>query len=137
MNEITLECAAEASALGGLMQGVAEFFDVNGLPPGAMMPFELAVEELFANVVTHATRAAGSPLRVWLVLSTGAGAVSAEFTDDGPPFDPTLLDTPDTSLDAMDRQIGGLGLHLIKTMMDGVEYTRLDGRNCLRFHKNL
>lgn len=137
MTEITLECAAEAPALGGLMQGVAEFFDANALPPGAMMPFELAVEELFANVVTHATAAAGTPLRVWLTLSTGAGVVSAEFADNGPPFDPTLLDAPDTSLDAMDREIGGLGLHLIKTMMDGVEYTRGEDRNRLRFHKNL
>lgn len=119
------------------MADVSEFWETHALPPAAMMPFELAVEELFANVVTHAADRAQTALLVWLDLAVDERQVTAVFADNGPPFDPTAESAPDTSLDADARRVGGLGLHLIRQMMDEVSYAYRDGRNQMTLTKHL
>ncbi len=59
------------------------------------------------------------------------------IVDDGKPFDPTQTETPDVSLPAEDRQIGGLGIFLIQKIMDRVEYSRKDNKNILTLSKTI
>jgi anti-sigma regulatory factor (Ser/Thr protein kinase) len=59
------------------------------------------------------------------------------ISDDSAPFDPLSLDTPDTTLDLDSRGIGGLGIHLIRTMMDDVAYRHSNGQNHLTMTKQL
>lgn len=71
-------------------------------------------------------------------LWTEAETIVAEFVDDGVPFDPVLEARPaDTQSGLDDRRMGGQGIHLIRTLMDGVTYDHRDGRNHLRFWKRL
>lgn len=126
---------ATADQLPIIMAAVATFWDEAELPPALMMPFELAVEELFVNVVTHATQVQGAVPSVMLSLDHSTEQVTAVFSDNGPAFDPTGLDTPDTSLDADSRRVGGLGLHLIRQMMDTVRYEYREGWNRLTLAK--
>ena len=59
------------------------------------------------------------------------------FIDDGVPYDPLAKDDPDTSLSAEERQIGGLGIYMVKKTMDDISYEYKDGRNILKIRKNL
>ena len=56
--------------------------------------------------------------------------------DDGIPFNPFTQESPDTSLSLEDREIGGLGIHIVKSLMDSYEYIRIDNRNVLKLVKN-
>ena len=59
------------------------------------------------------------------------------LTDSGIPFDPTAANMPDITLDATDRPVGGLGIYLVRSIMDSVTYERVDGKNVLSMIKRL
>lgn len=102
-----------------------------GLAPGKAFKLSMAVDELLTNVATHGTaRAAGGPPRMAVAVWRDSGALVVELSDDGPAFDP-FRDARQPALDAAldDRPIGGLGVHLVRTMVDRVTYVRRDGRN--------
>ncbi|MDV7396276.1 ATP-binding protein, partial [Arthrospira platensis SPKY1] len=65
------------------------------------------------------------------------GYFTITITDDGKAYDPTLAAEPDIQLPAEDRGIGGLGIFLIRKMMDEVQYTRSEGKNILQLKKKL
>ena len=64
-------------------------------------------------------------------------AVIITFIDNGVPYDPLAKDDPDTTLSADERQIGGLGIFMVKKSMDQISYEYKDGQNILRIKKNL
>jgi anti-sigma regulatory factor (Ser/Thr protein kinase) len=64
-------------------------------------------------------------------------SVAVEVEDDGRPFDPLQVPPPDLTLSLEQRPIGGLGIHLIRNLMDEVSYARRDGRNVLKMAKHL
>ncbi|MCX7058625.1 MAG: ATP-binding protein, partial [Proteobacteria bacterium] len=83
--------------------------------------------------VTH-----GAATRFSLSLElAGEASVRMTLTDDSPPFDPLSLATPDLDSPLEERNIGGLGLHLIRTMMDEVVYCREENLNRLMVAKTL
>lgn len=86
----------------------------------------MAVEELVTNVVRHS----GTKAPVGVVIRTAPGSVSVELSDAGAAFDP-FAQAARPALDASveERPVGGLGVHLVKTMIDTVEYRRQDGHN--------
>ena len=90
----------------------------------------LALEELWLNVVNYGH--SGGFHEVEIGLTSEASAVTIEITDDGKPFDP-LNDAPvpDVTGSLKDRAVGGLGIHLVRTMMDEMRYKREGGRNHL------
>ena len=75
--------------------------------------------------------------RITLRLSLRTGELAAEVEDDGRPFNPLDAPPPDLTQPLEDRPIGGLGVHFLRTLMDGVEYRREQGRNRLVMKKNL
>ena len=91
----------------------------------------LVIEELAQNVVDHSHE--GRPGDVDVAVTSLRTDIVIEITDDGIPFDP-LTDAPEPDLTSPleDRPIGGLGLHLTKTLMDDVEYCRESGKNRLK-----
>ena len=91
------------------------------------MQIDLAVEEIFVNIANYAYRPVReNPLEVTLT-----------FLDSGAPYDPLAKEDPDITLDVKDRQIGGLGIFLVKQTMDDVKYEYKNGRNILTLTKNL
>ena len=64
-------------------------------------------------------------------------AVVVTFIDRGMPYDPLKKADPDTALSAEEREIGGLGIYMVKKTMDGVSYEYKDGQNILRITKNI
>jgi serine/threonine-protein kinase RsbW len=84
----------------------------------------------------HGSRPGSAP-RVEVVLDLGADLVTMTVEDDGPQFDPLRLAHPDVTASLADRRVGGLGVHLVRNLMDIVSYARIAGRNQLRMARRL
>jgi len=101
-------------------------------PPAVAAAVLIACDEIVSNIVNHGGAAAGVEVDVGI----GDGRVDVEVIDDGAPFDPTAAAAPDTDLTLENRKVGGLGIYLVREMMDRVDYARRDGRNRLQFSKS-
>lgn len=102
--------------------------------PKAIMQIGVAIDELFSNVVRYS----GSS-NMKLILNVNEDVLTAKLTfiDEGVAYDPLKKTDPDVSLPAEEREIGGLGIFLVKKIMDGVEYKRDGEKNVLTVVKKL
>jgi anti-sigma regulatory factor (Ser/Thr protein kinase) len=106
-----------------------------GVAGEVAMKLALVLEEAVANVINHSVPNATPPHRVKVGIDIDADTVTAEVIDNGPSFDPTSAPRPDLSLALEERQPGGLGIHLMRELMDGFEYRRAGDSNVLRLRK--
>ncbi len=105
--------------------------------PGMRPPWQLAValDEVLANLVHHAVGDLPNA-SIEIVLSIDNGEFRVAVLDDGPPHNPLEAAPPDTTSPLDARQPGGLGVHLLRELVERLEYTRRENRNCLAFvHK--
>lgn len=100
-----------------------------GIAKARLNHLELAIEEWVVNVRTHAYREHPGTLTV-IVRRDGSSFV-VELEDNGPPFDPTAAATPDVNAPLEMRRQGGLGIFLIRRLLDEVEYERRGAHNVL------
>ncbi len=114
--------AEVSSALQELMQGHS-FTDED------ILDTQLAVEEVITNVLTHGYRGQGGEVDV--TCRATRGIVEVQIEDSAPPFDPLSLPEPDLTADIEDRNIGGLGIFLIRQVMDEIVYRYENGKNIL------
>jgi anti-sigma regulatory factor (Ser/Thr protein kinase) len=135
LSKARCELRGTADQLSVLMHFVQRFRADTGLSDADAFAIELALEELFMNVVLHGSEGLSSPARVAVQLSTTTEEVLIEVEDDGTPFDPLTAPAPDLSLDLDQRPVGGLGLHLIREMMNHVDYQFVRGRNRVLLRK--
>ncbi len=135
MTSDTKRYAARVENLTAANDFVEECADRSGLDVKKKFGLLLAFEEAFVNVCSYAYPDGAGEAEV---RCTGNGdAFVLEIADRGSPFDVLSLPDPDLTQDIMERQIGGLGIHFIRTMSDGVSYRREDGRNILRMEFRL
>jgi serine/threonine-protein kinase RsbW len=92
--------------------------------------FNLVLEEAFTNLVNYAY-VDQEPHTIKIVFERKSDRVVITLVDDGQFYDPTVTEDPDISLSAEERPIGGLGIYLIKKLMDVVEYKRIEDKNYL------
>jgi anti-sigma regulatory factor (Ser/Thr protein kinase) len=136
VNERRTSVPSEAAQLPVLAQFLQEFWSAADLPPAQSFPFEIALEEIFMNVVMHGTPAGGRPC-VEVCLALAGDELTLAVEDEGPPFDPLTVPAPDTQARLEQRQIGGLGVYFVRQLMDAVSYRRVGPRNQLRMTKHL
>jgi anti-sigma regulatory factor (Ser/Thr protein kinase) len=118
---------------------VAETLDVfcaeQRLPPEVAWRLRVALDEIVANIVAYGSRGGdGAALDVW--FRRKGDQVEVTIADDGPSFDPLSRPAPDVSLPLEARQPGGLGISLVRSLMDEVRYTRTN-RNILFIRKHI
>jgi serine/threonine-protein kinase RsbW len=126
----------DAAQLSTLTRFLQEFWSAADLPPAERVSFELALEEIFMNVVMHGSPAGPTP-RVEVSLALCDGCLTLMIEDDGPSFDPLSLAAPDVTASLEERRVGGLGVYLVRQMMDEVCYQRLGARNQLSMTKRV
>ncbi len=97
---------------------------------------DLALDELVANVINYAYPE-NQPGKVRIEARLRNRVLTLVLTDSGKAFDPTAVESPDTTLDIDERPIGGLGIFLVRQTMDDVQYRRRDGKNILTLKKRL
>lgn len=95
----------------------------------------LCVEELFVNIASYAYEDTVGMAEIEMHIEKGV--LSVIFYDWGVPYNPLEKEPPDLLADAEDRQIGGLGIYMVRCMMDQVEYERKENQNCLCIRKKL
>ena len=115
---------------------VDEICEAVGMDMSTTMKMNLAIEEAVVNVMTYAYPS-GTKGEVRIEAKTTEGYVEFVICDDGTPFDPTEVKDADVTLSAEERDIGGLGIFLVKHYMDKVKYKYVDGQNVLTLRKNL
>lgn len=98
--------------------------------------FNLVLEEVVTNVVMYAYPE-GKHGSIEIVAKCDGNSVTFVISDSGKPFDPTLVPDVDVTLPAEERRIGGLGIFLIRQMMDSLEYRRQGGKNILVLNKKI
>jgi sigma-B regulation protein RsbU (phosphoserine phosphatase) len=111
---------------------LAEWIEGLGIPAELNMPINLALEEAVTNVMLYAY-----PGQHGSVLVEFAPPMTFTITDSGIPFDPTQKEEADISLSVEEREIGGLGIHLVRQIMDEVRYERKDDKNVLTLIKTI
>jgi serine phosphatase RsbU (regulator of sigma subunit)/anti-sigma regulatory factor (Ser/Thr protein kinase) len=132
--EITLK--NKLSELARLHQTLTEFGQRQGLASKVVHDLTLALEEILTNIISHGyTDDREHEIKVR--LRAQPGEVRAEVEDDGQPFNPLEAPEPDTTQSLEERAIGGLGIHLVRNLMDSLEYQRQEGKNHLLMRKNL
>jgi anti-sigma regulatory factor (Ser/Thr protein kinase) len=113
---------------------VERFADERALPQAVISRIHLALDEVLTNVISYAYDDAGVH-EIEVRLEVEDADVVVEVTDDGRPFDPLSVAATEVDRPLAERPIGGLGLHLVRRVMDRVEYRRDDGRNVLTMRK--
>ena len=101
------------------------------------MQISLAAEEVFVNIAHYAYAPDKGRAVVRVEVSGDPVSVTITFMDHGMPYDPLGNEDPDLTLSAEERQIGGLGVFLVKKTMDDVNYEYKNGQNILTLKKNL
>lgn len=126
----TLCLPARPESLDRLYAFVLQRLHMPAVPQGLVQKVELVLEELLINVVYYAYPPE-APGDIELSCSVAGGVLHLVIADRGKAFSP--LDRPDPDLTASieDRNVGGLGIVLVKEMVDAIEYQRVDGRNVL------
>lgn len=110
--------------------------DAAGLEPAVAMSLNLALEEAVTNVIMYAYPK-GTEGQVDIDAVMGGGEICFVLSDAGTPFDPTAAPEADISLGVEERPIGGLGIFLVRKIMDEVTYQRKDGKNILKMLKKI
>ena len=136
MNSRRTTVASDAAQLPVLTRFLQEFWSSAGLPPAEALPFELALEEIFMNVVMHGSPAGSAP-HVDVSLALADDGLTLTIEDDGVPFDPLALTAPDVTASVAERRVGGLGVYFVRQMMDAVSYRRVGARNQLSMTRQL
>lgn len=130
MERATKIYAANVENLTQANDFVEECADTFGLDVKKKFGLLLALEEAFVNICSYAYPGSGGDAEV---SCEGDGdAFVLEIADNGSPFDVLSLPDPDTTSDIMERKIGGLGIHFIRTLSDSVTYYRENDQNILR-----
>ena len=126
----------EISEISKLAIFIEELGEELNLTPDLVFNFNLVLEEAVSNVILYAYPKEESQEISLLAKMSGSNLVFV-LTDSGKEFDPTQAPDADITLSAEERQIGGLGIFLIRQIMNTVEYQRIDGKNVLTLGKQL
>ena len=134
VHRLQLTLTAALPEIERLHQAWQDLQDRHGLPEEARWKVQLAVEEIVTNTIVHGFKdCSGGSISMEVVLTPASICIS--LVDAAPAFDPLEAPVPDTSLPLGERQPGGLGVQLARTLMDHIEYARVDGKNHLIMEK--
>lgn len=133
MKELTINATIEN--IPAVTDFVDEQLEALDCPLKVQMQIDIAIDELFSNIAHYAYNPDVGPATVRVELQQEPLAVVVTFIDNGVPYDPLAQEDPDITLSAEEREIGGLGIYMVKKSMDAVNYEYRDGQNILTIKK--
>ena len=135
MKELTI--AATVENIETVTDFVNEQLEALDCPMKAQMQIDIAIDELFGNIAHYAYNPEVGDAIVRVEVVEDPLAVVITFIDQGVPYDPLAKADPNTTLSAEEREIGGLGIFMVKKSMDEIAYEYKDGQNILKIKKRL
>ncbi len=135
MKKLTIEATPEN--IDTVIEFVDEQLEEYGCGMKEQMAIDVAVDELFANIAQYAYSPETGYATVLVDVIKDPLSVEITFIDNGIPYDPLAKSDPDTSLSVEDREIGGMGIFIVKKSMDLVNYEYKDGKNILTIKKTI
>lgn len=135
MQELTIDAAIENIPV--VTDFVNEKLEEHNCSMKVQMQIDVAIDEIFGNIAHYAYNPQIGPATVHVELTEAPLSVIITFMDNGVPYDPLAKSDPNTALSADEREIGGLGIFIVKKSMDAIAYEYKDGKNILKITKNL
>ena len=133
MEKITIEATVEN--LAAVTEFITSTLEEKDCSMKIIMQMELVIEEIFVNVASYAYRPNVGPVTICKEISESPQAVTITFIDSGVAYNPLEREDPDITLSAEERDIGGLGIFLVKKNVDEISYERKDNQNILKIKK--
>lgn len=139
MASLRLELVNDVEELDRLAVALEAFGDRHHLSLDLVGELNLVLEEIVTNVNDYGAGDGRDPasLRTWIDLAVVDGEVRGEVADNGCPFDPLQVRDAVTTGPIEQRSVGGLGLKLVRTLLDGIEYRHEGGRNVLSLRRRI
>ena len=134
--EKSIILANDIAEISKLNQFIEEIGDEFSLAPDLVFNLTLVMEEAVVNVINYAYPKEEHE-KIYVSARLHGGSIIMVIADNGKEFDPTLAPEADITLSAEERPIGGLGIFLIRNIMNEVKYERIEGRNILTLEKKL
>ena len=134
--EKSIILANDISEISRLYEFIEELGSYFSLSPDIVFNLNLVLEEAVVNIINYAYPKEDHE-SIYLSAKMHEGSIVLVLTDTGKEFDPTAVPEADVTLSADDRQIGGLGIFLIRQIMNEVKYERIEGKNVLTLEKKV
>ena len=131
----TLKLEAKVQSLEQVLGFIGQNLEEAGASVRTVNQILIAAEEIFVNIASYAYGQETGSAEIRMTVEDGSAGI--EFRDSGTPFDPLAKADPDVTLPAEERQIGGLGIFMVKKSMDDVQYRYEGGENILTIRKKL
>jgi anti-sigma regulatory factor (Ser/Thr protein kinase) len=131
---LSITCPNRLSEIGKAAQLIEAFGLAHGLSSEVVFELNLALDEVVTNIISYAYDDEAEH-QIGIRVTVEIDGVSVRVEDDGRAFNPLDAPRPDLGLGLDERPIGGLGVHIVRSVMDGLEYRREDDRNILIMRK--
>ena len=135
MKSITVE--AKIENVDKVTEFVNEVLEEKDCPLKVQMQLDVAIDEIFGNIAYYAYGKGSGNATIQIEMEDNPPKITLIFIDQGIPYNPLENKDPDITLDIQDREIGGLGIFLVKKTMDELSYEYVDGQNILTMKKEL
>lgn len=135
-SHLTLSLKNDLAEITRASAAVEELGERHDATPDAIYAINLALEEVLTNTISYGYDD-GAAHEIVVEFNLQENELTVTLTDDARPFDPLQAPAPDVNAALEDRPIGGLGIHLVKTMMDGMRYRREQEKNILTLIKKI
>ncbi len=135
LSKLTVD--ADVDRLPQVLSFIDEKLEEGGCSPKVQIQLDIAVEEIFVNIAHYAYSPDKGEADISIEIVGDPAEAIIEFRDRGMFFDPLKKPDPDTTLSSEERQIGGLGIYMVKKSMDDVTYRYEDEQNILTIRKKL
>ena len=132
-----MKLTAEVANMDAVLDFVNAELEAHDVPMKAIVQIDIAVEEIFVNIAHYAYNPDVGPARVTVDVEGEPPCAVISLIDEGKPYDPLSREDPDITLSVEERQIGGLGIFIVKKTMDTVRYTYEDNKNILTMMKKI
>lgn len=134
--QVTVSFKNQLAEIERLGQVVTEFAERHHWSPQALFEVNVSLEEILTNVISYGYED-NQDHEITLRLAFTDGEMTAEIEDDGRPFNPLEAAEPDLNKPLEERDIGGLGIYLVRKFMTDLAYHRHEGKNRLTLKKNI
>lgn len=129
--------ASEVKNWDKIYEFIHKYFTKKSLPQKRIFEMLVSSEEIFSNIIRHSHSEISEKITISVDCEPLEKTASVVFKYGGVQFSPLDADSPDVSLPSRERELGGLGLLIVKNLVDDVLYTYSDGKNILKISKKI